>query len=173
MIKLYICCLVFIIGSVEVGPDIDMKFHQEVMEIVIYDSIFIRCTCDIYNLIQRAAHQESHILPGEDVALDENLTCMHCRFFREHLLDAYTTATTQATTQFTRPLFMVHKSLQHMNSPIQQVGNVIPGGTTRFSAKGKEGLSIVHISFYQGNVQILCTDGHCSINFKIMKNITR
>ena len=34
---LHICCLVLIIGSVEVGPDIDMKFHQEVMEIVIYD----------------------------------------------------------------------------------------------------------------------------------------
>ena len=32
MIKLYICCLVLIIGSVEVGPDIGMKFHQEVME---------------------------------------------------------------------------------------------------------------------------------------------
>ena len=37
MIKLYIYCLVLIIGSVEVGPDIDMKFHQEVMEIVSYD----------------------------------------------------------------------------------------------------------------------------------------
>ena len=37
MIKIYICCLVLIIGSVEVGPDIDMKFHQEVTEIVSYD----------------------------------------------------------------------------------------------------------------------------------------
>ena len=136
------------------------------------EDIFIRCTCNIYNLIQRAAHQESHILPGEDVVLDENLTCMHCRFFREHLLDAYTTVSTQATTQFTRPLFMVHKLLQHMNSPVQLVRNVIPGGTTRFSAKGKEGLSIAHISFYQGNAQVLCTDGHCTINFKNKKNIT-
>ena len=37
MIKLYICCSVLIIGSVEVGPGMDMKFHQEVMEIVSYD----------------------------------------------------------------------------------------------------------------------------------------
>ena len=37
MINLDICCLVLIIGSVEVGPNIDMKFHQEVMEIVSYD----------------------------------------------------------------------------------------------------------------------------------------
>ena len=38
MIKLYTCCLVLIIGTVGVGPDIDMKFHQEVMEIVSYDT---------------------------------------------------------------------------------------------------------------------------------------
>ena len=38
MIKLYICFSVLIIGSVEVGPDMDMKFHQEVMEIVSYDT---------------------------------------------------------------------------------------------------------------------------------------
>ena len=42
MIKLYICCLVLIIGSVEVGPDIDMKFHQEVMEIVSYDTYQVK-----------------------------------------------------------------------------------------------------------------------------------
>ena len=37
MIKLYIYCSVLIIGNVEVGLDIGMKFHQEVMEIVSYD----------------------------------------------------------------------------------------------------------------------------------------
>ena len=136
------------------------------------EDIFIRCMCDIYNLIQRAAHQENHILPG-DVVLDENLACMHCRFFWEHLLHAYTTVTTQPTTEFTRPLFMVHESLHHVNDPVQLVGNVIQSGTTRFSAKGKQSLAIVHITFYQGNAQILCTDGHCAINFKNGKNITQ
>ena len=37
MIKLYICCLVFTIGSVEEGPDMDIKFYQVVMKIVRYD----------------------------------------------------------------------------------------------------------------------------------------
>ena len=41
MRKLYICCLVLIIGSVEVGPGMDMKFHQEAMEIVSYDNTII------------------------------------------------------------------------------------------------------------------------------------
>ena len=51
MIKLYICCLVLIIGSVEVGPDIDMKFHQEVMEIVRYDIHLIK---DLYTCVQKS-----------------------------------------------------------------------------------------------------------------------
>ena len=37
MIKLYIYCLFLIIGSVEVGSVMDMRFHQEVMEMVSYD----------------------------------------------------------------------------------------------------------------------------------------
>ena len=40
MIKLNICCLVLIIENVEVGLDIDMKFHQEVRKIVSNDSTF-------------------------------------------------------------------------------------------------------------------------------------
>ena len=54
MIKLYICCLVLVIGSVEVGPDMDMKFHKEVMEIanmtrllaeVVSSHVQLTCTC--------------------------------------------------------------------------------------------------------------------------------
>ena len=42
MIKLYIYCSFLIIGNVEVGPDIGMKFHQKVMEIVSYDTIITK-----------------------------------------------------------------------------------------------------------------------------------
>ena len=38
MIKLYIYCSVLIIGNVEVGPDIGMTFHREMMDIVSYDT---------------------------------------------------------------------------------------------------------------------------------------
>ena len=137
------------------------------------EELYIKCTCKIYNFIQRAAHQEAELLPGEEIVPDSNLTYMHCRFYREHLLDAYAHVTTQPTTSFTRTHHMVHDSLQYINDPVQLVGNVIQGGTTRFSAKGKESLAIVHITFYQGNAQILCTDWHCEINFKNRKNITR
>ena len=43
--------LVLIIGSVEVGPDIDMKFHQEVMEIVSYDNNIFNNHSGYYRLV--------------------------------------------------------------------------------------------------------------------------
>ena len=39
MIKLYIYCSVLIFGSVEVGPDIEMTFHQKMIEITSYDTL--------------------------------------------------------------------------------------------------------------------------------------
>ena len=62
MIKLYICCLVLIIGSVEVGPDIDMKFHQEVMEIVSYDIYLVVVQCiGMVGPISGGEHDASHL----------------------------------------------------------------------------------------------------------------
>ena len=62
MIKLYICCLVLIIGSVEVGPDKDMKFHQEVMEIVSYDNTILVKYREYYNLLLARAHLIGRLL---------------------------------------------------------------------------------------------------------------
>ena len=68
MIRLYICCLVLIIGGVEVGPDIDMKFHQEVMEIVSYDIYkyieypYVSKNCKIIFLIFKMLHVFAIIL---------------------------------------------------------------------------------------------------------------
>ena len=38
MVKLYTLCSVFIHRDLKVGPDIESKFHQGVMEIVSYDN---------------------------------------------------------------------------------------------------------------------------------------
>ena len=46
---------------------------------------FVECTCQIYNTIKCAGLSEIELLDGEDVVLDECLTCMHCRFYKDHL----------------------------------------------------------------------------------------
>ena len=45
---------------------------------------FVECTCQIYNTIKCAGLSEIELLDGEYV-LDECLTCMHCRFYKDNL----------------------------------------------------------------------------------------
>ena len=68
MIKLYIYCSVLIIGNVEVGPDIGMKFHQEVMEIVSYDTYKEYTAC---REAERRVSTTSKSTSGEEENWDE------------------------------------------------------------------------------------------------------
>ena len=61
MIKLYIRCLVLIIRSVEVGPDMDMKFHQVVMKIVSYDMTKIKN--DLLSQVFLCLERQSSVVP--------------------------------------------------------------------------------------------------------------
>ena len=45
------------------------------------DNIIITCTCDIYRIIQHAAHQQVPIWPEDaETFPDNSFTCMHCQF---------------------------------------------------------------------------------------------
>ena len=90
---------------------------------------------------------------------------MHCRFYKDHLVNAYEKIC-NSTMTLTRSLAIVKESLQHMNQPIQLLGNVIDRGTTKFSVKGTNSYSIVHISFYLGKCMSTCLDGVCASLFK-------
>ena len=136
-------------------------------------NLFLRCTCRIYDIIQRAAKQETPLSPGEEFVPDSSLTCMHCRFYKDHLNNAYERISSEPQDNLLRALHMVHESLQYMNDPVQLVGSVIDQGTTRFSCQGKESYSLIHMSFYNKICQVKCMDGICAANFKNHKNITR
>ena len=101
-------------------------------------NLFLRCTCRIYDIIQRAAKQETPLSPGEEFVPDSSLTCMHCRFYKDHLNNAYERISSEPQGHLLRALHMVHESLQYMNDTVQLVGSVIDQGTTRFSCEGKE-----------------------------------
>ena len=61
-------------------------------------------------------HQEVPLWPEEQPYLHLTLTCMHCRFYQDHLVNAYESIC-NSTTALTRPLAMVNESLQYMNLP--------------------------------------------------------
>ena len=57
--KTLIYCPVLIIGNVEVGLDIGLKFHQEVMEIVSYDKYKIVCLHQYFELAEHRTSDRS------------------------------------------------------------------------------------------------------------------
>ena len=136
-------------------------------------NLCLRCTCRIYDIIQRAAKQETPLSPGKDFVPNSSLTCMHCRFYKDHLNNAYERISSEPQGNLLRALHMFHESLQYMNDPVQLVGSVINQGTTRFSCQGKESYSLIHMLFYNKICQVKCMDGICAANFKNHKNITR
>ena len=136
-------------------------------------NLFLRCTSRIYDIIQRAAKQETPLSPGEEYVPNTTLTCLHCRFYKDHLHNAYERISLEAQGNLPRALCMFHESLQYMNDPIQLEGSVIDQGTMRFSYQGKESYSLIYLSFYNKVCQVKCMDGICAANFKNCKNITR
>ena len=98
-------------------------------------------------MIQRAAQQDTPISTSEYIIPNEDLTCMHCQYYREHLLQAYEKVTQEALGKLSKCLLMVKESLQYINDPIQLAGNVINNGTTKFSVWGTENCSIINLCF--------------------------
>lgn len=143
--------------------------------------ILFKCTCDIYKIISRAAQQEFPILPNlSDVVPDDTFTCMHCRFFKDHLMNAYSDATacsSDATGRQPKTIAMalnkVKASLQDIDKQVFLLGNVHPTGTTKFSVQGEATYSIVNLTFSHGKCNVRCSDGLCQAQMISKKKIPK
>ena len=141
------------------------------------DYPILKCTCEIYKLIKRSSKQKTPLWPvhstedEEDEVPDHTFTCMHCRFYRQYLINAYDTVQ-QGRVDLTPALKMVHESMQHMNMPIQ-LGNVLLHCTTKFSVKGDGSYSIVHFTFHQGKCYANCSDALCCAKLNSKKRIAK
>ena len=125
--------------------------------------LILICTCDIYKFIQTTAHQENLIWPVEDIVADASFRCPHCRFFKDHLLNAYTTVLSQPFENLPPALAMVKKSLGYINEPYVLMGNVHSNSTTKFFIKGFEEntYSTVNVTFEYVKCVVTCTNGMC------------
>ena len=121
---------------------------------------FVQCTCQIYNTIKCAGLSEIELLDGEDVVLDECLTCMHCRFYKDHLHDYREKL--HNITSATSIENNIKASLITLNNPIVVVGTPTVTGTTKLPIITRENISVVHINFHQGEYSYAnCQNGEC------------
>ena len=125
----------------------------------------MKCSCAIFDLIQQSAKQETKLLPGQEEELipDVQLTCMHCRFYKEFLTGAYFQATHE-TAEVPRAVSFVQDSLSNMNIEVQLVGNVVPNSSTKLSVQGTSAsFSVVSLTFANGKMCARCSNGMCGV----------
>ena len=91
----------------------------------------IKCICAIYKMIQWAAHQENPIFPEEEMLPNATFICIHCRYFKDKLLDAYNEATNVESRNIPKQIQMVRDSLHIINKDIFLLGDILPNGTTK------------------------------------------
>ena len=110
----------------------------------------------------------------EDETLVETFTCMHTRFYREHLVTAFEECLSPAG-NLSRHLQIVCNTMHQMNAPLLLAGDVVPTGTTKFSIKGSDNYSVLHVTFYQNKCFIKCLNGLCAVqltNKKFAKSVS-
>ena len=137
--------------------------------------LFIKCTCAIYETVQRAAKQEIDLFPtGVEVVLDKDSTCMHCRLYREKLVHCIPTILDTLDKTTLPPLFhKVYHGLDRQDTPILLLGDVFHKGTTKFSVKGDSGHSMVHLTYFNGKYSSTCLNGMCKVMLRNKKKVSK
>lgn len=135
--------------------------------------LFVKCSCPIYKQLQIAG-LESVDLGEDDVPfLDfHTITCMHCRFFSEHLEGCFEKL--QQGTDRTRLLSMIEEGLPKMDEKIVLLGTPSYTTTTKFSVAGDEDFSLVHVSFVRmTGCYVQCQNGLCRAQLKNRKKFPK
>ena len=104
---------------------------------------------------------------------DSTFTCIHCRYFKEKLLNAYNEATNVESTNIPKQIPMVRDSLDIIHKAVFLLGDILPTGTTKFFVKGDDSYSIVNFTFSHGRCSVKCTNGLCQVQLNSKKRIPK
>ena len=124
------------------------------------DTVYVKCTCRIYQYMQGAALKRIRLLANEHAILDEKFTCMHCRFYREHLLPIQDKIHSQDSIVHGLAL-KVKQSLGISDPSVLLLGDAFPNATTKLSVSGVPDYSLVHIHFTPNGCFAKCQSGLC------------
>ena len=119
--------------------------------------ILFTCTCKVFDFICQTAHQQNPIWPLEDTIPDTSFTSLHCRFFKDYLINVCTKVQSKRMEALPPALSMVKRSFHFINEPYVLMGNVHLTFTTKFSVKGFEDntYSSVHLTFEYFNIILM------------------
>ena len=134
--------------------------------------VAVKCTCNIYKKIRGAALKKlSHF--GTDVVLDEDFTCMHCRFYRKYLHEYRDEILSNNTCS--NIVSQIQADLGSLNNPFSVLGMVSVRTTTKLSViAGGDSCAIMNIHFsHSRGCFIKCMNGLCNTNCLNKKKIPK
>ena len=127
-------------------------------------------------MIQHSQKGKTPIWPIEededDQSLVETFSCTYACFYREHLVTAFEECLSPSQ-NLSRHLQMVHNTMHKMNVPLLLAGDILPTGTTKYSVKGSDNCSILHVTFYQSKCFIKCLNGLCAVQLTNKKKFAK
>ncbi len=119
----------------------------------------VSCSCRTYSILQESENTTE--------AMDPLCTCMHCRFFLEHLQNV-------DPGQLGDPDEVPHY-LQCIQDNLDKVGNPVVclgtcGNTTKFSVFGQDHqYTLVHLTLHLKDCWARCLSGNCQIKYLLNK----
>ncbi len=137
-------------------------------------TLLIKCDCKVYKFMQSTALKKLHLSLHENSVLDENFTCMHCKFYKQHLHAVRAEIHSQNTGSQLHT--KVQQTLGLLNDPVVLLGQAYTNATTKLSVVGQETCQQVNINFTPKGCFVRCQSGMCqSIHDKgrkIPKNLS-
>lgn len=138
------------------------------------ENYLLKCSCQTYNIMQNiAVTNMASSLPCEYSILDHaSITCMHCRFYKEHLLQhRHKLETRTDSGSFSR---QVKVSVANLNDPVVPLGTPDISGTTKLSVAFEDCLSMIHINFTPGGACYAnCQNGECCARMLNKKKVPK
>ena len=117
------------------------------------------CSCHIYNTIQCAGLSGTDLSQGEDVVLDESMTCITVGFTK-HLAKYRDNLQSIASSSIIDK--KVKNSLLALNNPVVLLGMATQNATTKLSVIHEDTVSMVHLNFNEINSCFAkCQNGEC------------
>jgi hypothetical protein len=135
----------------------------------------MKCSCKTYEVVQKAVLHQQSLLPGEEAILAENMTCMHCRFFKDKLVGSFEVIVVGREMPYLYQKIMDGQG--NVEEAVYLLGSVVSSGATKFSVRGNPdeevSYSIVNVSFRQKQCFFRCMDGSCSAQARNKKKIPK
>ena len=113
------------------------------------EGILLKSTSHIYNTIQCAGLSGIDLSQGQDAVLDDSITCMHCWFFKEHLLKYRNHLYNITSSSIVDTKVKISISL--VNNPVIVIGIASQNRTTKLSVIHGGTVAMININFNQSN----------------------